>query len=287
MPETTEPAPIQINPSVGIEKPNGAPKPEVPPEAPVEPKPEPTPEQKASASRFAALVRKERQANEIRRQAKAEKEEAQRLRTENEKIGQFLANAKKQPLKALEALGLSYESVTNAQLNDGMPGPELQISAVRDEFENYKKQQAEEKLKIAQELKDAQSAQHKQVLSDFRADVTAFVKGKADEYELINLYGSHDLVASVIEQNHAQTGKLLTNSEAAAKVEKFLEDQARKVISAKKFQSKPAPTPERKQAVSSTPRSLSNDMSASSSSYDSQAKSWKEREQRALAALSK
>lgn len=251
------------------------------------------PDKKIDAARFAALARKEAQAQKLKFEAKKEHEEAVRLRTENEKIGDWLKNAKANPLKALEVLGLTPEDVFNVVTNNGKASPELQIGALRDEFGRYIKQQDELRQKAELGTKQQQDAAVAAQVKRFRSDVADFVKANVDKYELVNIDSAYDLVSAVIEEHFAKTEQLLTKEEAASKVETFLEEQHKKRAMAKKFQQKKeepvadAKSASKQETTVTKPNTLSNDMTASATSLNSLAKSEQERIARALAALSK
>jgi hypothetical protein len=261
------------------------------------PDPKPSAEEKRIAgSAFAVIAKKERAMVEGQRALKAERakfaeEQAKHVETlkEAERIRELKANAKSNPVAYLsEVFGPNwYEVATNIKLNGGKVTPELIHAAVKDEISGLKKELAADSAKSAADEKARAQAEYNDMLERFRDDAMAHTKKHADKFELINLYDEHGLVPALIEENYRKTKRLMTTDEAAELVEKHLEEQVQKAQASKKFQSK-APSPaqgDSKRIDSAQPRTLTNDMTASTPSVSSPAKTEAERMARALAAL--
>lgn len=157
-----------------------------------------------------------------------------------------LAQAKRDPIAFLQAAGLSYEDVTQYVLNGGIGDP---ARAVRFELEEWRKAQAaekkaeEERRAAAEKQAQAQRQQSEgERLRQWQQNVIGFVRAKPEDYELIHLQGAFDLVPQVIYEHYRQTEAagtpvMLTEKEAADKVEKWLFDSIEKATkTAKKFQ---------------------------------------------------
>ena len=132
--------------------------------APAEAKPDPAVEEPLGqrARWFADMARKE-QARVAKEQALKARERAaeERERVLAEREGK-LAGAKVAPLEALKAAGLTYDDVTQAQLNDGKPSAELiaqqareEIAALKAELAKEREAQRTEATTQAQQAKDA------------------------------------------------------------------------------------------------------------------------------------
>lgn len=143
---------------------------------------------------------------------------------------------KKSPLKALEHLGITFEELTKAILNEEDPDPKY--DALKAELDEVKgKLTADE-----QAIKDAADAAEKQRLDKavdfFKTQIKEVVDKGEDNYELIKLNDAHDLVYEVVENYFEQHGKLLPAKDAADHVEKWLEERAETIVKSKKVQAK-------------------------------------------------
>jgi hypothetical protein len=220
-------------------------------------KPSEAPKDRMS-ERFALLARREREV--VQRQMDGQRQIAAmraRLKTESEtlaaerqryeEMGRRLDEAKTNPKAFLESLYGSdyYDHITKLQLaDDGVPPAEMQVQAVRDELlkttEELKQQQNELRERMEAEKKAAIAAEKQRLTSEttetlerFNSEVIDFVKANPAKYELINLYGRHDLVPMVIKATYEQskangTPRLLSEQEAADVVEGYLGEEIAK-----------------------------------------------------------
>lgn len=233
------------------------------------PKPgEETPEQKAAreaqlSPRFAALAKREREIVQKQQKLQAElAEERRKIEDERKeiagargKVAQYEAarsQAKLNPSGLLtEIFGENwYEALTEFKLKGASTASPEEIAAtirneLKGEFEAKEKEREarEAKERESRDLEARKAAQEReaQIIAQFRQDLTAYGKEHAEEFELVNLYGQHDLVFEVIQSHHAKTGKVLNNQEAYGLVEKHLEGELAKSRTAKKFQGAGAP----------------------------------------------
>lgn len=242
--------------------------------APVEP--EASAAEKAStereSARFAALAKRERSIVEAQKRGKAELEaERAKIAAEREQHAKDLEDyrafratqdaAKRDPGGYLRRLlgDTWYEQLTEYKLGGEKPSAIAEVEAVRaevkTELEALRKQQAEERAAAEKAAQDRQAAEAQATIERFHADTVSYVKGKGEEYELTNALAQHALVYETIEQAYERTGKLLSVPEAAAAVEKHLEEQVMKGASGSKMRARlspsPAPVPG---AQSATPR---------------------------------
>lgn len=238
-------------------------------EAPA-PAPEPVaekPREQPRADRFAVLARKEA---EVFRKAQAVRQQQAEIARQAEEIRAFQSarqQALQNPLEALKSLGLTYEQVTDFVLNDNKPTPNLEVMSVRQELEEFKRQQREEQQQLLAQRREMEQQEIQQTIQQFQEEVNEYVTQHSETYELTALYNGANLVTQVIEEHFKQEGKLLSIPEAAKLVEEHYEDLARKTLATKKFaatQQKVA-SPQIPQTAPA-PRigpTLSNDLSAS------------------------
>lgn len=221
------------------------------------------------SSKFAALSRKEKAIKQQEAQFRQQQSEMQKLiaetKAENERLKQefegYRTNVKQNPLKQLAEEGLTFEQLTQMQLNDQNPTTEMLMQRMRSELETgYKSELEALKKQLADEKLKAQTDAETITVTNFKKQIGEHVAANSDKYELINLNDAVDTVYDVVEQYYEAEGKLLTVEEAADYVEKHLEDEANKIFKAKKFAvKKPViqpPQSERKDSVT-----LSNDLS--------------------------
>lgn len=199
-----------------------------------------------------------------------------------------LATASTNPIEALKTLGWTYDQITEYMLQNKVP-VDKHITDVRNELEQFKKQQLEEKQKAAEEAKQAAEAQATQVIDSFKVQINDFITTNKDTYELVNLHEAQDIVFATIETHFENTKKVLTIQEATDLVEKYLEDRIEQSTKTKKLASKyrlPEPNVEKKtEPTFSEPKTLTNSMTTGSSPGLPQARNEEDRIKRALAAL--
>jgi hypothetical protein len=255
-----------------------------------------TPKDDISASRFAALARKEKQAVAA---AKMAKDEQAKLATDRAEIAkwkeeQAKPKAKKNPIEALMAEGWTYADASAYVMNDDKPTPEHMVKDVESKFEAYKREQEEKELaKTTREEEELKAAQTKQI-EDFKASITTFLSEKADTYELIAMHDAQNLVFDTISEHYDRTlatGKpvILSTEEAANLVEGYLEERVKSSLNAKKFKSKDESADNKSDkpgAVAAfTGKTLSNSVTSTSSNPKSPPRDDDERRQRAIALI--
>lgn len=180
------------------------------------------------SSKLAVLMERERQAVSRERLAKAQEE---KLSDRLQKIEQF-ESVKKDPKKALEFLGLSYDELTQSILKDGEIPPSVEIQRLREELEHFKSQSKQkEDLEVEEKKKQILKNEDKAV-TDFKNEITEHLKANQERYELISFEEANELVFEVIDEHYNRTvdqesgvGKIMPISEAADKVEQYLEEK--------------------------------------------------------------
>lgn len=226
--------------------------------------------------RFSALARKEAQLYREREALKAERAAVEQARQQVAAFEQARQQARLNPVAALEALGLSPVDVNEFILNGNKPTPSAEVQAVRDELERYRAEQAEQAERAERAAAERLAAERNAVLDTFRRTAVDFVEKNPDRYPLTTIHNGATLVPKIVEQHFARTEKLLTTAQAADLVEKHFERVADRVAKARAGQARPdtskpvaAPSPAAPVATTPTPaqpRTLSNALTASTSS---------------------
>jgi len=195
--------------------------------------------------KFAALSRREK---EIRAK---EVEYDKRIAELEERLGSFGKKPepepelpieyrlKKDPLRALEDMGLSYDKLTELALNDGKLTPEMQMRLMREELEgDYRKKFEELENRLIEKEKSDEQRRYDDIQRGFQNEIEDFVESNADRYELIKANEANDIIYDVIEEHYNDTGRILDIEEAAEAVESYLEEEAEKIFKLGKFRSK-------------------------------------------------
>lgn len=225
------------------------------------------------SSKFGALAKKEKAILKLKQDLSLREKDVQDKYSKYQEFETKKTQAKSNPslaLKMLEEMGLSYEDLTNAVLNDGKPTPEMQVKSVKDELEEFKKQLQKDKEEEERTQKERQEQEYSKAIEEFKTKINSFVENK-DEYELINAYGQQELIYSTVEQHFDETKNVLSIKEASDLVEKYLEGEVDKALKLKKMQSKLAPKqPEEPKSKEPSfmksglePKSLSNEITSS------------------------
>lgn len=268
-----------------------APQPTSPIQGITEPQPNAVPETKAEkpkddflAPKFAALTRKEKQIREYERSLRAKEAELQskfaeyesKSKATQESESQLLASLKKNPLKFMAEHGLTYEQLTEMQLNEQNPTPAMEMQKLREELR-------EELLKeiggVKETLKEKEEREAKEQFaraeSAYKSELSDFVKNNAETYELILANDAFELMYETAHAYYQQSvkdyeaglikaPKVPSHEELAKAVEAHLEEQIEGIAKLKKVQSKfsnlkPA---EPKQPQTQTAPTLSNTLAS-------------------------
>jgi hypothetical protein len=211
-----------------------------PPESTEPPKVELKPEDDPQFSaKFTALTRRVRE---------QEKREAAFKKSQSDPAWKTYQEATKSrnPVKVLESLGMSLQDVADFVLNDGKETDSQRIARLEKELQDDRSKKEEEQKRQDMEYNERALAQH-------RKNIREFVEQGGDAYELIQAHGAHEAVLETINEHwlsqQDENGESLTGEplavmpikEAAEKVEAYLEEQAKKLLSAKKFAPKVNP----------------------------------------------
>jgi hypothetical protein len=230
------------------------------------------------SEKFRAAAQREKQANQRMREAKALQAQVLAQQQKVQEFEQYKAQARQNPLKALESLGLTYEDLAQYMVNGGKPSIDSEIKSVREEFEQWKKQFEEKELSQKQEQEKLKQLQEQKALEDFTKSIESFVEQNKDTYKFVNAYSGSQIILNHCIEHAKRTGDVLDMKEAAQAAEDYLREEW------KKGQALMQPVAEQPGEPRKT---LNNSMSQTLSSAPSMlpAKNENERLKRALAAL--
>lgn len=215
------------------------------------------------AARFAALTRQERRIlDEKKKMSELQKSyQDDPDRKLLEQIKALKANPRQSDLKSIESiLGLSYKDLTDMALNDGKPPLEAQLEELRAALKRNEDDKAAEAQRV-------QEARNQAAVEQYKRTIMSHVENNADTFELIKLHDAYNLCIETAEAWYEKNGQIPDPVKIAEAVEKWLEDQAKPILSAKKFQPKVAETPAVQEESSSNtsakttqaaPKTLSN-----------------------------
>ena len=239
------------------------------------------------ASKFAALSRKEKALRDKEADYQSKFEDMERRLAEYEAKNKepevdWEQLLRRDPLKALEEVGLGYDKLTELALNDGKLTPDMQLAAMREEIESdYRRKFEELEGRLTEKEQAEQEAYYDSVQENFHNEINNFVEQNQDKYELIEASQANALVFDVIEEHYNETGRVLDIGEAADAVESYLEEEAGKLMKLKKISSRLGVDPRELEELEQV--TLSNDHSAQVQ-YDGASRLLSEEESKARAA---
>lgn len=269
--ETVQPAPVAQD----------APKVEATPDKASDPT-----SQESFSKRFSALNRERKALSakeaELKKQMAAiesEKAEVEKWREQQKAIKEA-----RNPLKALEAFGYSYEDAAQYLLNDQKPTPDLMIKSVEEkvqalqaQLEEERRQKAEYEAKMLEQESQKTNAQAIEAIKNHL--------GQNPEFDALIALDMHHTVFNKINDHYNATGEVLQIDDVAKEmlgdVERLLDLVTKTTVYKKKFANgQPAPkTP---------PKTLSSQLHAQTPPTDKKRpKTDEERIKNALALLSK
>lgn len=171
----------------------------------------------ATDPKLEAIIKREKQIYRQMREIKA-REEALKQRESQINPQEYLPKKRLQedPLATLQELGLSYEKLTEMQLQQPN-AMDPTIRALAGEIKNLKEQLSQ--TSTAQQ--QAQEAQYEQVKTQMLSDAKSFTSGNP-EFELVDKWEAHDLIVDEIEKEFNRTQRemgrgIIISMETAAK----------------------------------------------------------------------
>lgn len=228
-------------------------------------------EAQATGTQVAAMVRREQEIARKAQELAKKQSELKAQIADGETYRKVLEAAKKDPLAAAEMLQLDYDAITRARL-DRAKAVVTPDDLKRELDAREKARQEAESQRIAEAQRAAQAAQEKEAqeaLDAYRAEAKAALDATPDAYELLRdhatVFGvqrAEDLVVQIAREHFIEQRKANPHArppsakEANDLAEKWLEERAKRLLSAKKL----APPPAEK---AKPPVTLSNDLGPS------------------------
>ena len=219
----------------------------------------------------AAMVRREQELVKKQQAIAAREAEIKAQLADAENYRKIIAAAKSDPLGAAELLNLDYDAITQAKLarHKATVSPD-DLKRELDAREKARQDAEAARAAAAQkEAEEAQAKEAKEALDAYMADARLVMDATPDAYELLRDHSAafgvekaEDLVVRVAREHFAEArktnprAKAPTAKEANDLAEKWLEDRAKKLLSAKKL----APPPSEK---AKPPVSLTNELGPS------------------------
>ena len=254
-----------------------------------------TPKEELISPKFAALAKKEKAIFAEKRALQARQMELDRQRQEWEmersKYAERERMWEKEPLKALEQYGHSYQTLTESVLSNGEPTA-AQLQRRLDQIEKQREDERQASIKAQEE---ALTQQEVKVITDYKQDISAFVNANKSKYALTSLFDADaDLIYETLDTYYEQTGRVMTHEEVADITEKYFDNVLRSAVKNRYPQAyeyldgKPKPKEEKIEdgfRQKSSPRTLSNDMHTPVAASVLSAKTENERIARAMRAL--
>lgn len=174
--------------------------------------------------REAAAIRREQQAAQ-REAAQATRD--QELTAREAKMKEFETLKSTNPRKALELLGMSYQELTQVELNDGEVTPEIKLQRLEAKLNQSLEAGAAEKRQAAEAAQKQEEQKHAKVLEDFKDQIRAHTKANPSRYEFIEFEGEHDLVYDTINEHYTRTYKAAVEKAAGLEGVESLEEALR------------------------------------------------------------
>ena len=242
--------------------------------------------QESFSKRFSALNR-ERKALSAK-EAELKKQMAQ-IEAEKAEFGKWKEQQSaikdaKNPLKALEAFGYTYEDAAQFLLNDQKPTPDLMIKSVEEkvqalqaELERERKQKAEYEAKM---LEQESVKTNQQAISTIKDHLS-----KNPDFDALVALDMQGMIFNKINDHYNETGDVLEIDSVAREmlsdVEEMLEKVTKTAVFKKKYETQAQPT-------KTPPKTLSNQLHAQTQAPEKpRYKTDEERIRNALALLSK
>lgn len=247
-------------------------------EAPKEETP-PAKEESPLSTQYAVLARKEKQlrakfqaqesAFKAKEAALAEREAALTAKDSQYKSDYISKSRfKEDAISALSDVGLSYDEITQLALQPKVSTDPAVLNLIKQMEAKIQALEGDSKS-VKQTYEDGQKQQYQQALNNIKSEVQTLVNSDP-EFETIKATNSHQDVVDLIEAEFKESGRLMTNEEAAKLVEDHLVEEAMKIAKIKKIQTRlgtiaqtPKPATEGAKPTQTQSKTLTNSMTAS------------------------
>ena len=245
---------------------------EAPKEEPkVETKPEP---KEKIAPKLASVKARERAAQEKAAALEQKEREIQERAEKFEKV-------RNDPKAALEALGVTFEQLTEAIINEKPLQEENPLDKAHKRIDSLEAQIKQEKEEEARQKEALEQAKIDAARDDYKVQINELVQSTSDKYELIQANEAQDLVFEVAAEYWAKHQEIITPQQAADLVEDYLWKKTERLLELKKVQAAVQPKPKPKTSFGKT---LTNQAGAFAASPASESKNLTPDERRRRAA---
>lgn len=187
----------------------------------------------AFEKKFSELAKRERKLQEERKALQAEREVERAQKAEFEEWKRSVATAKADPESYLRRANLTYADLTQFYLNGAKPQEAKpdEAAVIKAELAELKKwREAQEETRRQQEAQ----AQRQTALTELSKELSA----AGEKYELIQTRGAQEMVLERMSQMYQETGEVPDWSAAADEIETALEQEAERLLTAKKLRAK-------------------------------------------------
>lgn len=183
-----------------------------------------------TASKFAALARKQKETAAREAALAAREKEMEARSAQAERVAKALSKKDEDPIQALVDMGIDPLKYADAVASWQPPADDSDpVAMLRKEIAEMKAEKAKEREQAEQYT----AKQREQAVESFKGSLTKQIDSD-EKYELIQSRKQHALVYEVIEQHYQTTGELLSNAAAADMVEASLEAEVKSSLSTKK-----------------------------------------------------
>lgn len=207
-----------------------------------------TPPQESQSQRFAEIAREQRKFAKIRQEIQSEKAKLAEERAKYESFEKTRSQARLNPLEYLKQAGLTADDLAQFQLNESSATPDLKAQQAIVEVERLRRELSERDERTQKQNADQAKRTAQETMENFKVETRSFIESKPEDYELINLTSSFDLVVQTVEEHWRQgvkrfeesgndpkyRPKILSTEEASKLVEGYLEGEVANVLAKSK-----------------------------------------------------
>ena len=189
------------------------------------------------ARKFNQLTQNEKRFREEQDSFKVERDEAAGVKDR-------LDNLKADPLKTLEALGISFKDLADMVLNNDEPTTEQKLKTLEEKILAEKEERDADREREEDEWNQAEEAEEYEAAVETRSEaqesIRELIDGGEGKYDLIKSEGAYELVWDVIQEAFDQSDgeTVLSFEEAADKTEEYMVKEFERMMSHDKFKNK-------------------------------------------------
>ena len=146
------------------------------------------PARELASPQLSILAKREKALQKQREEIQKSKLDIDSKYEEINKFKSLKEQAKTNPLKFLEEAGLTYEELTNFILNGNKPTAEMETSSIKSEMQKLRDEIAQREQERENSAKAMDEKRAQEAISNFKENITGFLTGKPDDFELCNNY---------------------------------------------------------------------------------------------------